>query len=96
LDTISNAFLNADETQHLLMDPKLGPAISETSEAARSFAIIAIQHGIPTPALQAALNYFDAFTSARLPTNLIQGQRDFFGSHTYQRTDREGTFHTEW
>ncbi|RYY42170.1 MAG: NADP-dependent phosphogluconate dehydrogenase, partial [Chitinophagaceae bacterium] len=47
-------------------------------------------------AMTSALSYFDAFSSSRLPTNLIQAQRDFFGAHTYQRIDQEGVFHTEW
>ncbi|MBT8239341.1 MAG: NADP-dependent phosphogluconate dehydrogenase, partial [Croceitalea sp.] len=53
-------------------------------------------NGIPMPGLSNALTYFDAYTSSRLPLNLIQAQRDYFGSHTYERLDREGTFHTEW
>ena len=48
------------------------------------------------PAMSSALNYIDTFRQTRLPANLIQGLRDYFGAHTYQRTDREGTFHTEW
>jgi 6-phosphogluconate dehydrogenase len=52
--------------------------------------------GIPTPALMATLSYLDAYRSARLPTNLIQAQRDYFGAHTYERNDMKGTFHTEW
>jgi 6-phosphogluconate dehydrogenase len=48
------------------------------------------------PALSASLTYFDALTTGRLPMNLIQAQRDYFGSHTYQRTDRDGVFHTNW
>jgi len=53
-------------------------------------------NGIPLPGLSNALTYFDAYTSSRLPLNLIQAQRDYFGSHTYERLDREGIFHTEW
>ena len=48
------------------------------------------------PAFSAALAYYDGYRSARLPANLLQSQRDYFGAHTYERTDREGTFHTEW
>jgi 6-phosphogluconate dehydrogenase len=48
------------------------------------------------PAIMSAVAYFDSYTSARMPTNLIQAQRDFFGAHTYQRIDKPGTFHTQW
>ena len=56
----------------------------------------AIAAGVPVPALGTSLSYFDALRRDRLPASLIQGLRDFFGAHTYQRTDREGTFHTAW
>ena len=52
--------------------------------------------GIPVPALGSSLAYYDAYRTARLPANLTQGQRDFFGAHTYRRVDRDGVFHTEW
>merc|ERR1712087_583419 len=58
--------------------------------------ITAVGYGIATPALSGSLNYFDSFRRASLPANMTQAQRDFFGGHTYQRTDREGVFHTEW
>ena len=63
---------------------------------ARKVATYAIGQGIPVSGMVAGLSYFDAFTTGRLPLNLIQAQRDHFGSHTYERTDREGIFHTEW
>jgi 6-phosphogluconate dehydrogenase len=59
-------------------------------------AAYAIDKGIPAGGLSSAVAYFDAFTSGRLYLNLVQAQRDHFGSHTYERLDREGTFHTEW
>lgn len=62
----------------------------------RLFIQAASSRGIPTPAFSATLNYFDALRRKRLPQNLIQAQRDFFGAHTYERTDKKGTFHTEW
>ena len=70
--------------------------LQQASLAARRVAAQAVSSGIPMPALCSALSYFDAFTSARLPMNLVQAQRDYFGSHTYERLDREGVFHTEW
>ena len=56
----------------------------------------AIELGIPTPGMNASLAYFDAYRSPRLPANLIQAQRDYFGAHTYRRVDQEGIFHTKW
>ena len=53
-------------------------------------------NGVPTPAFSSSLAYYDGVRAERLPANLIQAQRDFFGAHTYRRTDREGTFHTDW
>jgi 6-phosphogluconate dehydrogenase len=57
---------------------------------------VAANTGIPVLGIAASLNYFNAFRSARLPLNLIQAQRDYFGAHTYERTDRPGVFHTNW
>ena len=65
-------------------------------DAARELVSYGAENGIPLPGLTNALTYFDAYTSSRLPLNLIQAQRDYFGSHTYERLDREGIFHTEW
>ena len=62
----------------------------------RQVVIAGVKTGIPLPALAASLGYFDALRSERLPANLIQAQRDFFGAHTYHRIDRDGIFHTEW
>ena len=53
-------------------------------------------HGVAVPAFSASLGYFDSYRSARLPSNLLQAQRDFFGAHTYERIDKPGVFHTEW
>jgi 6-phosphogluconate dehydrogenase len=57
---------------------------------------MAAQLGIPVPAFSASLDYFDSYRRDRLPQNLTQAQRDYFGAHTYERVDKEGTFHTEW
>jgi 6-phosphogluconate dehydrogenase len=56
----------------------------------------AVKHGVAVPAFSASLGYFDSYRSARLPSNLLQSQRDFFGAHTYERIDKPGVFHTEW
>ena len=57
---------------------------------------LAALNGVAVPAFMSALSYYDAYRSARLPANLLQAQRDYFGAHTYQRTDRPGKFHTRW
>jgi len=62
----------------------------------REFVCLGVKNGIPLPAISASLAYYDAYRTERLPQNLIQAQRDFFGAHTYERIDRKGTFHTEW
>jgi 6-phosphogluconate dehydrogenase len=70
--------------------------VQEKFPALRKVCILSAEHGIPAPVLSAALAYLDAWCSEKLPANLIQAQRDYFGAHTYRRIDREGTFHTEW
>jgi 6-phosphogluconate dehydrogenase len=62
----------------------------------RAAVTLAVGTGVPVPALMASLAYFDGYRSATLPTNLIQAQRDYFGAHTYERTDKDGIFHTQW
>jgi 6-phosphogluconate dehydrogenase len=96
LDEISRAFDEENSLENLLLSKRFIPALSTALGSVRKLLGIAISSGIPMPATANSLSYFDAFTTGRLPLNLIQAQRDYFGSHTYQRMDREGTFHTEW
>ncbi len=96
LDDIATAYREEPGLPHLLLSRAFVNRVSNCLPAARIVLQHAISNGIPMPALSASLSYFDAFTTGRLPMNLIQAQRDYFGSHTYQRTDRDGTFHTEW
>jgi 6-phosphogluconate dehydrogenase len=70
--------------------------MNESASACRRIVMLAREHGIPCPALSAALDYFDSYRTAALPANLTQAQRDFFGAHTYKRVDKSGVFHTEW
>ena len=81
---------------NLLLSPSFIEKIKGTVASARELVAYGATNGIPLPGLSNSLTYFDAYTSSRLPLNVIQGQRDFFGSHTYERLDREGIFHTEW
>ena len=80
----------------LLMDDYFKDEVEKTILSTRKVLHFAIDNGIPTMSLSATLNYFEAFRSGRLPLNLIQAQQDHFGSHTYERVDKAGTFHTEW
>lgn len=96
LDHIRTAFKEDPSLPNLLLAPFFREALVSNQLAWRRVVETAVQLGIPTMAMSASLAYFDAYRSARLPANLIQAQRDFFGAHTYERTDREGIFHTEW
>lgn len=96
LNAIAEAFEQNKNLEHLYLAPRLTSYIQDTAEAARRVAVKALENSLPAPSLLASITYFDAFKSSALPTNLIQAQRDYFGAHTYERTDRDGTFHTDW
>ena len=81
---------------NLLLDPNLSQKIIAHDESLRQIVSQASLIGLPTPALMMSLSYIDAYRSRWQPANLIQAQRDYFGAHTYERTDRQGIFHTEW
>ena len=96
LQDIMSAYERRADLPHLLADEKIGGLVTGHQEGLRSFVQFASQRGIPVPGMMAALAYFDSLRHAWLPANLIQAQRDYFGSHTYERIDRKGTFHTQW
>jgi len=96
LGDIMQAYQEDGSLQNLLLSPRFVKMVKGTVGAARELVNYATKNGIPVPGLSNSLTYFDAYTSARLPLNLIQAQRDYFGSHTYERLDRDGVFHTEW
>jgi 6-phosphogluconate dehydrogenase len=96
LDKIKKAFADEPALSNLLLAPEFKQTILDRQTAWREVIATAATMGIPVPAFSASLDYFDSFRRDRLPQNLTQAQRDLFGSHTYQRIDREGTFHTEW
>jgi 6-phosphogluconate dehydrogenase len=79
-----------------MADPYFAKAIAGTQEAWRRVVVAATEAGIPAPAFGSSLSYYDGLRADRLPAALVQGQRDFFGAHTYRRTDKPGTFHTQW
>jgi 6-phosphogluconate dehydrogenase len=98
LDAIMQAFERQPALENLLLDCDIQSRIAAANPAWRKVAAMAASLGIPAPAFSASLAYFDASTAAQLPQNLTQAQRDFFGAHTYQRTDRPqaGFVHTDW
>jgi len=96
LEDIRSAFKARRDLPNLLLDKKFGQAVSNRQKDLRSVIQSASGLGLPIPGMMSALSYFDAYRSAWLPANLIQAQRDYFGSHTYERVDEEGVFHTHW
>jgi 6-phosphogluconate dehydrogenase len=96
LNDIMNAYQRDPKLVNLLLDDVFREAVECRQDAWRFFIQTAVGLGIPVLALSASLAYFDAYRSERLPANLTQAQRDYFGAHTYRRVDREGVFHTEW
>jgi len=96
LGDIMAAFRRDPALVNLLLDEAFRDAIAQRQEAWRFFVQTAIGLGIPVLATSASLAYFDAYRSERLPANLTQAQRDYFGAHTYRRVDKPGVFHTEW
>jgi len=96
LDPIREAFRQQPEIENLLLVPEIAESVNASMAGCRIAIQMARTTGIPCPALSASLDYVDTFRQDRLPANLVQGQRDFFGAHTYKRIDREGTFHTVW
>ncbi|KER01132.1 NADP-dependent phosphogluconate dehydrogenase [Photorhabdus temperata] len=96
LQKITDAYNENADIANLLLAPYFKKIADEYQQALRDVVSYGVQNGIPTPTFSAAISYYDSYRSAVLPANLIQAQRDYFGAHTYKRTDKEGVFHTEW
>jgi len=96
LHRITEAYERDPNLANLMLDPFFKDVLEGAQERWRHVVASAAHLGYPIPAFSSALAYFDSYRRDRLPANLIQAQRDYFGAHTYQRTDKEGTFHTEW
>ncbi len=96
LHHITAAYERDPGLANLMLDPFFKDVLEGSQEKWRYVVATATDLGYPIPAFSSALSYFDAYRRGRLPANLIQAQRDYFGAHTYQRVDKEGTFHTEW
>jgi len=96
LEDIRAAYDDLPDLPNLLVDPKFSRYLAENQNDIREVISAAVKMGIPIPGLSAALAYYDEYRSKKMPTNLVQAQRDFFGSHTYERVDEPGIFHTQW
>ncbi|MBU4272589.1 MAG: NADP-dependent phosphogluconate dehydrogenase [Planctomycetes bacterium] len=96
LERIKEAFDAKKPPENLLLAPYFKKAVRKAQTAWRNVVTTAVRLGIPVPALSSALAYYDGYRSERLPANLLQAQRDYFGAHTYNRVDREGVFHSDW
>jgi 6-phosphogluconate dehydrogenase len=93
---IYNAYTKDSGLAHLLLDAGVQKLVTESVPGIRSVLSKTMAAGIAAPAYAASLSYFDAFRSARMPSNLTQAQRDYFGAHTYELIGKEGVFHTQW
>ena len=96
LEDIRSAYGKDPDLKNILLDDHLGRAVVVREADLRAVVRLAAESALPAPGMMTALSYLDAFRSDWLPANLLMAQRDYFGSHTYQRIDKEGTFHTEW
>lgn len=96
LELFTAAFKKNAQLPNILLHKKVASLVKKKIPALRKIVQLSATNKIPAAGLASALSYFDAYCSANLPTNLIQAQRDYFGAHTYQRIDKDGTFHTEW
>jgi 6-phosphogluconate dehydrogenase len=93
---IYNAYQQAPDLAHLLLDQRVSELVNQAVPGARTVVSAAVAAGLAMPAFAASLSYFESLRSARMPSNLIQAQRDYFGAHTYELIGHEGVFHTQW
>jgi 6-phosphogluconate dehydrogenase len=96
LDLVEEAYDGDSDLPNLMVDPVVTNSLNRLQGGWRLVTLTARTYGLPCPAISASLDYFDSYRQPRLPANLIQALRDYFGAHTYQRTDKPGTFHTDW
>lgn len=96
LQKIKEAYDRNPQLENLLLDPYFKDIADRYQQSLRHVVANAVLNGVPVPAFSAALAYYDSYRTETLPANLIQAQRDYFGAHTYERVDKEGTFHTNW
>ncbi|MBN3830713.1 NADP-dependent phosphogluconate dehydrogenase [Burkholderia sp. Ac-20344] len=96
LQKITDAYAKDPALANLLLDPYFKDIAASYQASLRDVVVAAVKAGVPVPAFASAVAYFDSYRSERLPANLVQAQRDFFGAHTFERTDKPGSFHANW
>ena len=96
LNRIKEAFDREPNLENLVLDPFFRGVLERTQGNWRKAVSVAVEAGVAAPAFSASLAYYDSIRQERLPANLLQAQRDYFGAHTYERVDKPGVFHTEW
>ncbi|RAC89338.1 phosphogluconate dehydrogenase (NADP(+)-dependent, decarboxylating) [Burkholderia multivorans] len=96
LQKITDAYAKDPALANLLLDPYFRGIAEQYQASLRDVVVAAVRAGVPVPAFASAVAYFDSYRSERLPANLVQAQRDFFGAHTFERTDKPGSFHANW
>jgi 6-phosphogluconate dehydrogenase len=96
LQKITDAYAKDAGLANLLLDPYFSDIAAKYQDALRDVVVAAVKAGVPVPAFSSAVAYFDSYRSERLPANLVQAQRDFFGAHTFERVDKKGSFHADW
>lgn len=96
LQKITDAYDRTPDLKNLVLDEYFLDITKNYQQSVRDLVGLAVQSGVPVPAFSSAISYYDSYRSERLPANIIQAQRDYFGAHTYERTDKEGTFHFDW
>ncbi|CAD6541107.1 6-phosphogluconate dehydrogenase, decarboxylating [Paraburkholderia hiiakae] len=96
LQKIMDAYAKSPQLDNLLLDPYFRDIAANYQSALRDVVVQAVSAGVPVPAFSSAVAYFDGYRSERVPANLVQAQRDFFGAHTFERIDKPGSFHADW
>ncbi|HAP8996285.1 TPA: NADP-dependent phosphogluconate dehydrogenase [Enterococcus faecium] len=96
LQKITDAYDKNPEIENLLLDDYFVEITKKYQQSVRDVVALAVQAGVPVPTFSSAIAYFDSYRAERLPANIIQAQRDYFGAHTYERVDKEGIFHSSW
>ncbi|MBU9456827.1 NADP-dependent phosphogluconate dehydrogenase [Burkholderia multivorans] len=96
LQKITDAYAKDPALANLLLDPYFRGIAEQYQASLREVVVAAVKAGVPVPAFASAVAYFDSYRAERLPANLVQAQRDFFGAHTFERTDKPGSFHANW
>ena len=96
LQNITDAYNREENLANLLLDDYFNEISQKYQQSVRDIVSLSVQAGVPIPAFSSAISYYDSYRSERLPANIIQAQRDYFGAHTYERVDKPGTYHFDW